>query len=61
VRILQQAAGISEHRAQKLLARTNQEVKTALVVALTGATIRKAEQALDNAGGHIRKTLALLD
>ncbi len=58
LRILQEAAAVSPNRAEELLAAADNEVKTALLVALTGMTVEQARHRLAQAQGHVRLALA---
>jgi len=57
LRILQQAAGIDEKRAQELLPACDGEVKTAIVAARLGCTPEEARMVLERAGGRVRQAL----
>jgi N-acetylmuramic acid 6-phosphate etherase len=57
LRILQQAAGIGEKRAEELLAACEGQVKTAIVAARLDCTPQEARLALDRAGGLVRQAL----
>ncbi len=57
VRILQEAAGVDEEEARALLETSGWEVKTALVMALTGADVEEARQRLNAAQGHVRRAV----
>jgi len=57
LRILQQAAGIDEKRAQELLPACAWEVKTAIVAERLDCTPQQARLALARAGGVVRQTL----
>lgn len=58
-RIVMQATGLNETEAADLLAASDGEVKTAIVAALLGVDPGDARQRLDQAGGVIRKGLAI--
>ncbi|GAB4563469.1 MAG: N-acetylmuramic acid 6-phosphate etherase [Anaerolineae bacterium] len=55
VRILGEAAGVSETQATALLEASGWEVKTALVMALTGWDVEEARRKLAEAQGHVRR------
>ena len=57
LRILQQAAGIDEKRAQELLPACAWEVKTAIVAERLDCTPQQARLALGRAGGVVRRAL----
>jgi N-acetylmuramic acid 6-phosphate etherase len=57
LRILQQAAGIDEKRAEELLAACDGEVKTAIVAARLGCSAGEARLVLERAGGMVRQAL----
>jgi N-acetylmuramic acid 6-phosphate etherase len=57
LRILQQAAGIEEVKAEELLAACGGEVKTAIVAARLNCGAPEARLALERAGGMVRQAL----
>jgi len=56
-RIVAEVASISEDEAATLLEQTNNEVKTAIVVALTGVNADEARERIALHGGHLRHIL----
>lgn len=56
-RIISEIAGVSETEAEKLLAQTNNEVKTAIVVGLLNISPNEARQKLANAQGMLREVM----
>lgn len=56
-RIISEIAGVSELEAEKLLARTDNEVKTAIVVGLLNVSPDEARQKLANAQGMLREVM----
>jgi N-acetylmuramic acid 6-phosphate etherase len=60
-RIVAQACRVDEARAAELLALCSEEVKTAIVVGLSGADPQKARQALLQCQGFTRQALSLLE
>jgi len=56
--IVMSVAGLSEVEADKLLARCDGELKTAIVADLCSVTPEEARRLLDSAGGHLRRALA---
>jgi N-acetylmuramic acid 6-phosphate etherase len=58
-RIVAAAAEVGPGRAAKFLDSAGGEVKTAIVMARTGASLEAARRALRRAGGDLRKALAL--
>jgi N-acetylmuramic acid 6-phosphate etherase len=61
LRILEQAAGIDEKRAEELLAACGGEVKTAIVAARLNCGAGDARLALERAGGMVRLALGEID
>jgi N-acetylmuramic acid 6-phosphate etherase len=57
VRIVAAAGGVTRPRAEELLSKAAGEVKTAIVMARTGASPEGARQRLQVAGGHVRGAL----
>lgn len=57
-RIVMEVTGVNEDRAADLLAQANNEVKTAVVVALLGVTPDIARVLLQNQGGVLRKVIS---
>ena len=53
VRIIEQAAGVSEEEARRLLRASGQQVRVALVMAMTGASRALAEARLAQVGGRV--------
>jgi N-acetylmuramic acid 6-phosphate etherase len=51
------AAGVSRAEAERLLARSRGQVKTAIVMARLGVSATEARRRLARAGGHVRKAL----
>lgn len=56
-RLVAQIAGVSEEDAARLLAKTNNEVKTAVVVQRRGVSPEEARQLLKDAGGRLREVI----
>jgi N-acetylmuramic acid 6-phosphate etherase len=61
VRILQAGAGVNEEGARALLEKSGWEVKTALVMALTGIDAEEARRRLRVANGHVRHAVEWTD
>lgn len=57
-RIVAEIAGIDEEQARGVLAQTDNEVKTAVVVSLLGVSVQEARQRLAAAGGVLRTVIA---
>jgi len=57
VRIVGEVADLDAIHAEQLLAAANWDVKTAVVMALTGASVTAARARLDRAHGHVRRAL----
>jgi N-acetylmuramic acid 6-phosphate etherase len=57
-RIVQQAAGVSKRRAERLLAAAGGEVKTAILMSELSGSASEARARLRAAGGHLRQALA---
>ncbi|HBF32256.1 N-acetylmuramic acid 6-phosphate etherase [Rhizobium sp.] len=57
VRIVVQATGCSLEVANRYLALSGNNVKVAILMALTGMTVDEAEQSLKNADGFLRKAI----
>jgi N-acetylmuramic acid 6-phosphate etherase len=57
VRIVGEVADLAEIHAEQLLAAANWEVKTAVVMALTGVSAAAARQRLNAAHGHVHRAL----
>lgn len=57
IRILQTAVGVSEAQAARLLAAADDEVKTALVMALARIAADEARHRLAEADGHVRRAV----
>ncbi len=55
--ILEQAAGLDHKRARKFLAAANNRVAVALVMAKAGVGVADAVDALNQAGGHVRRAI----
>ena len=60
VRILREATGLAEQECTDALADADGDLKVALVHLLSGAPAARAAEALDGAGGHVRKALGSL-
>ena len=56
-RLVTQITGVSEDEAARLLAETNNEVKTAVVVQKRGVTPEEARRRLKDAGGKLRSVI----
>jgi N-acetylmuramic acid 6-phosphate etherase len=56
--IVQEATGLAEREAADLLARSNSEIKTAIVMALAGVDSSEARRRLDRHEGVVAKALA---
>ncbi|RPI99083.1 MAG: N-acetylmuramic acid 6-phosphate etherase [Chloroflexi bacterium] len=56
-RIVAQVAGVSEHQAGEILDAAGGELKTAIVMARSGATPEQARQRLSRSGGVVRAAL----
>jgi N-acetylmuramic acid 6-phosphate etherase len=57
-RIVMQATGCPLTEAERVLALTNNDVKLAIFMEITGAAIEEARSALQNAGGFLRKAIS---
>jgi N-acetylmuramic acid 6-phosphate etherase len=57
-RIVATAGGVDGAEADRLLEAAGHQVKTAIVMARTGASADDARGRIDRAGGHVRKALA---
>ncbi|MFB9947897.1 N-acetylmuramic acid 6-phosphate etherase [Rhizobium puerariae] len=57
-RIIMQATGCNAEEARRLLDLTDNYVKLAILVGLTGMDVDAARTALDNAGGFLRKAIS---
>ncbi len=57
-RIVCEVTGVSEDDAAALLTQTDNEVKTAIVMALTGATAADARARITQHGGHLRRIIS---
>jgi N-acetylmuramic acid 6-phosphate etherase len=58
-RIVAAAARVSAAKASRLLAASDSEVKTAIVMGRLGVDASEARARLERAGGHVRRALAL--
>lgn len=58
VRIVMLATGCAAEQAQEALKRTDNEVKLAILMTVTGMPIEEAKLALRSAGGFLRKAIA---
>jgi N-acetylmuramic acid 6-phosphate etherase len=56
-RIVIQATGCSQTEARSILDQTGNDVKLAILIAITGMDVEKARLALDDAGGFLRKAI----
>ncbi len=56
-RIVMEVTGVDEHVAARLLEAANNEVKTAIVMHLTGASAADAREQIAGAGGHLRRVI----
>jgi N-acetylmuramic acid 6-phosphate etherase len=56
-RIVVQATGCTPEQAQEVLERTDNDVKLAILVLVTGMQIEEAKSALRRAGGFLRKAI----
>jgi N-acetylmuramic acid 6-phosphate etherase len=59
-RIVEAATGVSASEAQRLIAECG-EVKTAIVVAISGATVSEARERLRHAHGRVRDALKAIE
>ncbi len=57
LRIVEIAGQVSRKQAEELIRDTDGEVKTAIVMARCGVTVRDARRRLSKAGGHVRAAL----
>jgi N-acetylmuramic acid 6-phosphate etherase len=57
-RIVIQATGCKPEQAEEALKRTNNDVKLAILVTVTGMALEDAKSALHSAGGFLRKAIA---
>jgi N-acetylmuramic acid 6-phosphate etherase len=57
-RIVTQATGCTTEQAQKALRLTGNDVKLAILIAVTGMPLKRARLALESAGGFLRKAIA---
>ena len=57
-RIVTQATGCTAEQAQEALKRTANDVKLAILIAVTGMSLSRAKAALQSAGGFLRKAIA---
>lgn len=58
IRIVMQTTGCAPQRAKQVLAHTGNDVKLAILVAITGFDIEAARAALGKAGGFLRKAIS---
>lgn len=56
-RIVMQATGCTEAQARAVLAKTDQQVKLAILVQLTGLEVEQAHQLLSRQGGFLRRAI----
>ena len=59
IRIVVTAGAVERAEAERLLEAAGDEVKTAIVMARTGATADEARQRIGRANGHVRKALVV--
>ena len=59
VAILEKAAGVRRKQARELLVAAGNQVPVALVMAKSGVTAARAEAAMKESRGHVRKAIAL--
>ena len=57
VRIVMDAAGISSNEAEALLERTGNDVKLAILMALTDLEVQQGRELLAKSGGYLRKAI----
>jgi N-acetylmuramic acid 6-phosphate etherase len=57
-RIVTQATGCTIERAQEALRLTDNDVKLAILITVTGMPLKRARLALESAGGFLRKAIA---
>jgi len=57
-RIVTQATGCTREQAQEALRLTDNDVKLAILIAVTGMPLKRARLALQSAGGFLRKAIA---
>jgi N-acetylmuramic acid 6-phosphate etherase len=57
-RIVTQATGCTAEQAQGALKRTGNDVKLAILITVTGMSLKRAKAALQSAGGFLRKAIA---
>ena len=58
LRIVEAAGEVSREEAERIYDVADQEVKTAIVMALRNLGVKDSRERLQAAGGHVRKALA---
>jgi N-acetylmuramic acid 6-phosphate etherase len=59
VRIVMQATGATEEQAEEALRRSDDDVKLAILMTITGTSLEQAKTVLSKAGGFLRQAISL--